>query len=37
MILFTVSGAVLVILQYFFLNCFTAFIILFTVVMGVDT
>ena len=36
MILFTVSGAVLVILQYFF-NFFTAFIILFTVVMGVDT
>lgn len=37
MILFTVSGAVLAILQYFFLNFFTAFIILFTVVMGVDT
>ena len=37
MILFTVSGAVLVILQYFFFNFFTAFIILFTVVMGVDT
>ena len=36
MILFTVSGAVLVILQYFF-NFFTAFIILFTVVIGVDT